>query len=217
MPGDRWQKFANLRLLFGYMYGQPGKKLLFMGGEFGQLVANGPTTRGLDWHLLDDDAHSALQRLVGDLNRVYRSEPALHDLDCEASGFEWVDANDSANSVLTFLRLSPSGEAVLVAANFTPEARHGYRVGIPHPGRWEEILNTDASHYGGSGQGNLGGVDTGPLPVPYHGRPHSIDIVLPPLSVVLLAHRGESETAAETSSSDRAEAASHQAGAAGAS
>ncbi len=215
MPGDRWQQFANLRALFAYMYTTPGKKLLFMGAELGQW-SEWSHDRGLDWHLLDDEAHSALQRLVGDLNRVYRSESALHELDCDASGFEWIDANDSANSVLTYLRLPESGDPVLVGANFTPEPRNGYRVGVPHAGRWEEILNTDASHYGGSGQGNLGGVDTGPLPVPYHGRPHSLDIVLPPLSVVLFAHRGDRDSPDRGSDVEGVGTAGDRSGASGA-
>jgi 1,4-alpha-glucan branching enzyme len=187
MPGDQWQQFANLRALYAYMYTQPAKKLLFMGSEFGQWAEWGHDS-GLDWHLTDSDPHQGLQRLFKDLNRVYRDEPALHELDCDPGGFAWVDANDNANSVLTYLRHSSGGDTLLVAANFTPQARHGYRVGVPHPGRWAEILNTDAAHYGGSGQGNMGGVETGPLPVPAHGRDHSIDIVIPPLGVVVLKH-----------------------------
>jgi 1,4-alpha-glucan branching enzyme len=187
MPGDQWQQFANLRALFAYMYTQPAKKLVFMGGEFGQW-SEWAHDGGLEWHLTEAEPHRGLQRLFADLNRVYRQEPALHHLDCEPGGFEWIDANDNANSVITYLRHSPDGDTVLVAANFTPQPRHNYRVGVPQAGRWTEILNTDAAAYGGSGQGNLGGVETGPLPVPAHGRPQSVDIVIPPLGVVVLKH-----------------------------
>jgi 1,4-alpha-glucan branching enzyme len=190
MPGDQWQQFANLRVLYAYMFTQPGKKLLFMGGEFGQW-SEWNHDSGLEWNLIDFHTHGGLQNLVADLNRLYRQEPALHEFDCDPAGFDWVDANDSVHSVLTFLRKSSGGDTVLVACNFTPEPRHGYRVGVPAPGRWDEILNTDAERYGGTGQGNLGGVDTGPLAVPYHGRPHSIDIVIPPLGAVIFKHRGE--------------------------
>ena len=188
MPGDQWQQFANLRLLYAYMWTQPGKKLLFMGNEFAQWSEWNHDT-DLDWHLLDADAHSGIQRLVADLNRLYREEPALHELDTDPAGFEWVDANDNVHSVLTYLRKSSDGDTLLVALNFTPEPRHAYRVGVPHSGRWDEVLNTDARIYGGSGQGNLGGVETGPLPVPHHGRPDSIDIVIPPLGAVVFKHR----------------------------
>ena len=188
MPGDRWQRFANLRTLYAYMWTTPGKKLLFMGDEFGQW-SEWSHDRGLDWHLLDDGAHASLRRLVGDLNRLYRSRSALHELDTDQEGFEWIDANDSANSVLTYLRRSSDGEVVIVAANLTPTPRHGYRIGVPFEGTWDEILNTDAEIYGGSGQGNMGGLDTGPLPVPFHGRPHSIDVVLPPMAIVAFTHQ----------------------------
>ena len=189
MPGDQWQQFANLRVLYAYMWTQPGKKLLFMGSEFAQWSEWDHDT-SLDWHLLDaGTSHRGIQRLVGDLNRLYRDEPALHELDTDPAGFEWVDANDNVHSVLTYLRKSSTGETVLVACNFTPEPRHAYRVGVPEPGRWEEILNTDARIYGGTGHGNLGGVETGPLSVPHHGRPHSIDIVIPPLGAVVFKHR----------------------------
>ncbi len=188
MPGDQWQQLANLRALYAYMYTQPAKKLLFMGGEFGQW-SEWAHDGSLEWHITDNEAHRGLQRLVTDLNRLYRAEPALHELDCEPEGFEWIDANDSANSVLTYLRRGTGESTLLVAANLSPEPRHAYRVGVHRPGRWDEILNTDAVHYGGSGQGNLGGLETGPLPVPFHGKPDSIDIVVPPLGVVVLKHR----------------------------
>ncbi|HEX7099255.1 MAG TPA: 1,4-alpha-glucan branching protein GlgB [Acidimicrobiia bacterium] len=188
MPGDQWQQFAGLRLLYAYMWTQPGKKLLFMGNEFAQWSEWNHDT-SLDWHLLDADTHRGVQRLVADLNRLYRDERAMHELDTDPAGFEWVDANDNAHSVLTYLRRSSDGDTLLVACNFTPEPRHAYRVGVPEPGRWEEVLNTDARIYGGTGHGNLGGVETGPLPVPHHGRPHSIDIVIPPLGAVIFKHR----------------------------
>jgi 1,4-alpha-glucan branching enzyme len=188
MPGDDWQKFANLRLLFGYMYTQPGKKLLFMGGELGQRHEWNHDT-SLDWHLLDYPPHQGLQRWVRDLNTIYRGEEALHELDCDPAGFEWVDANDSEGSVLSFLRKGKSpGEEVLVVCNFTPVPRHNYCVGVPAGGRWEEVLNSDAPLYGGSGQGNLGGVDA--APVPSHGRPYLLTITVPPLGMVVFKQRG---------------------------
>ena len=157
MPGDEWQKLANLRLLFAWMWAQPGKKLLFMGGEIGQW-REWSHDRGLDWHLLDHAPHRGLRDWVRDLNRLYRSEPALHERDCEPGGFEWVDCNDSEASVLTFLRRGRSPEdVVLVACNFTPQPRPGYRVGVPEDGRWQELLNSDATVYGGAGWGNMGG------------------------------------------------------------
>ena len=182
MPGDDWQKFANLRLLFGYMYGQSGKKLLFMGGEFGQW-REWSHEDSLEWHLLQWEPHSGVQRWVEDLNRTYRREPALHELDLDPSGFEWIDANDSDNSVLTFLRRGRSGDdLILVAANFTPVPRPSYRIGVPRGGYWQEILNSDAAHYGGGGWGNFGGLDA--APAPYHGRPYSLSATLPALSAL---------------------------------
>jgi 1,4-alpha-glucan branching enzyme len=181
MPGDDWQKFANLRLLLGYMYGQPGKKLLFMGGEFGQW-SEWYHEASLDWHLLDDPRHAALQRWVEDLNRAYRQEPALFTQDFTPAGFEWVDCNDVIQSVITFLRKGRDGEVLLVACNFTPVPRHNYRVGVPMGGFWQEVLNSDALDYGGSGQGNLGGMEA--VPIPFHGRYHSLTLTLPPLGVV---------------------------------
>ena len=184
MPGDEWQKLANLRLLFAWMWAQPGKKLLFMGGEIGQW-REWSHDRGLDWHLLDHAPHRGLRDWVRDLNRVYRSEPALHERDCEPGGFEWVDCNDSEASVLTFLRRGRSpGDVVLVACNFTPQPRPGYRVGVPEDGRWQELVNSDATVYGGAGWGNMGGLDA--EPVPHHGRPLSLPLTLPPLGAVFL-------------------------------
>ena len=183
MPGDDWQKFANLRLLYGYMYGQPGKKLIFMGGEFGQW-SEWYHEASLDWHLLDDPRHAALQRWVEDLNRVYSQEPALFTQDFSPAGFEWIDCNDVIQSVITFLRRGRGGEMLLVACNFTPVPRHHYRVGVPTGGFWQEVLNSDAWDYGGSGHGNLGGQEA--APIPFHGRPHSLNLTLPPLGVVFL-------------------------------
>jgi 1,4-alpha-glucan branching enzyme len=185
MPGDAWQKAANLRAFYGFMYGHPGKKLLFMGGEFGQ-TREWSHDRSLDWHLLDAGPfHLGLQRLVRDLNGVYRRERALHEVDFEPAGFEWVDSNDWQSSVVAFLRRARDpGDVVLVVSNFTPVVRSDYRVGVPRPGRWRELVNTDADAYGGSGQGNAGGVWAEPKA--WHGRPHSLSLTLPPLSTVIL-------------------------------
>lgn len=182
MPGDTWQKFANLRLLLGYMYGQPGKKLLFMGGEFGQW-REWNHDESLEWHLLDYAPHSGLQRWVENLNQLYRSEPSLHELDFSSAGFEWIDCNDSDQNVISFLRKGRTGDdMVLVACNFTPITRFNYKVGVPRGGFWKELLNGDAREYGGSGQGNLGGIEA--IPVSFHGRPYSLDMTLPPLATV---------------------------------
>ena len=181
MSGDDWQKFANLRLLYGYMYGQPGKKLLFMGGEFGQWN-EWYHEESLHWYLLDYPLHASLQRWVEDLNKLYRNERALHQLDFHPAGFEWVDSNDSQNSVLSFMRQGRSpDDTVLIVCNFTPVPRYNYRVGIPRGGYWLEILNSDAEEYGGSGHGNLGGMEASPIP--FHGRPYSLNLTLPPLGV----------------------------------
>jgi len=182
MPGDDPQKFANLRVLLGYMYTQPGKKLLFMGGEFGQW-REWDHDSGLEWQLLEQDLHKGLQRWVRDLNTLYRGEPALHELDCESAGFEWIDADDAERSTLAYLRCDrPRSDLLVVACNLTPVRRDNYRMGVPRAGRWRELLNSDAPLYGGSGQGNLGGVRS--VPVARHGRPQSIVITLPPLAVV---------------------------------
>jgi 1,4-alpha-glucan branching enzyme len=184
MPGDDWQKFANLRLLFGYMYAQPAKKLLFMGGEIGQW-SEWDHESSLEWYLLDYDRHESLRRWVDELSWFYRREPALHELDLDPAGFEWIDANDADNSVLSFLRKGrTTDDIILVLCNFTPMPRPNYRVGVPRVGHWQEVMNSDAREYGGSGQGNLGGVDT--VPVPLHGHNHSLTITLPPLSALFL-------------------------------
>ncbi|SDB44768.1 1,4-alpha-glucan branching enzyme [Desulfonatronum thiosulfatophilum] len=184
MPGDYWQKCANLRLLFGYMYGHPGKKLLFMGGEFGQW-SEWAHEQSLQWHLLHQPEHHGVQRWVQDLNKLYRGEPALYEMDFEQDGFSWVDCNDADQSVISFLRRgSCTQDLILVAANFTPVPRENYRVGVPRGGIWREILNSDAREYGGSGMGNMGGVEAAPLPS--HNFFSSLALTLPPLGVVFL-------------------------------
>jgi 1,4-alpha-glucan branching enzyme len=183
MPGDRWQKFANLRLLLAYQWSLPGKKLLFMGGELAQWNEWNHDA-SLDWHLLDDASHRQIQLLVGELNRLYRSEPALHELDCERAGFDWIVVDDTANSVLVYERIATGGQRVVVALNLTPVPRFNYRVGVRQLGLWSEILNTDGTELGGSGHGNLGGVEA--TPVPMHGRPFSLNLTLPPLGAVFL-------------------------------
>ena len=186
MPGDDWQKFANLRLLLGYMCGQNGKKLLFQGGEIGQW-REWNHEESVDWHLLEHGPHRGLQRWLEDLNRLYRDEPALHELDAEG-GFEWIDANDSENSVLSFLRRGRSTDGVVVVlCNFTPIPRPNYLVGVPRGGTWREVLNSDAEIYGGSGWGNLGVLES--IPIPIHGRQRALNVTLPPLACVFL-HSG---------------------------
>ncbi len=182
MPGDVWQKFANLRLLLAYQLSHPGKKLLFMGDEFAQWNEwhHGVS---LDWNLLHSPAHAGVQRLVKDLNGLYRTKAALHELDCDPSGFQWVDLDDVNNSVVSFIRRgTDSSSLILVVCNLTPVPRHNYRVGVPKPGFWTEILNSDAAEYGGSGEGNLGGCSA--EPVIWHGRNYSLSITLPPLAAI---------------------------------
>jgi len=182
LPGDDWQRFANLRLLLGYMYAQPGKKLLFMGGEFGQW-REWAHDESLDWHLAALAPHAGLQRWVADLGRLYRAAPALHELDCDSAGFEWIDANDSENSVISFIRKGRStGDIMLVVCHFTPIPRYNYRLGVPRGGFWQERGNSDAREYGGSGQGNLGGVEA--TPIAAHNRPYSLTLTLPPLAAL---------------------------------
>ncbi len=184
MPGDDWRKFANLRALYGYMTAHPGKKLMFMGCEFGQWKEWNHDT-SLDWNLLDFPAHRGLQRWVRDLNTLYRGEPAMYELDTDSSGFEWIDANDGARSIISFRRRARNrDDEVIFVCNFTPEPWYNYRIGVPHPEHWREILNGDAPLYGGSGQGNAGGAGT--TPVPMHGQPHSLNLTLPPLAMIVL-------------------------------
>ncbi len=182
MPGDEWRKFANLRLLYGYMYTHPGKKLLFMGDEIGQWQEWNHETQ-IDWACLEAPNHQGLQRWVRDLNTFLRGCPPLHELDTTSDGFSWIDCNDSEQSILSYMRRCRNPHDILICiTNFTPVPRHNYRVGVPEAGFWEEVLNSDASLYGGSGQGNLGGVET--TPVAMHGEFQSINITLPPLAVV---------------------------------
>ena len=183
-PGDRWQKLAGLRLLLGYQFTQPGKKLLFMGGELA-MEQEWHHDRELDWALLDNPEHEGVRRWVNDLNNVYRHEPALHRHDCEPSGFEWVESDDAANSVLAWLRRADPDRPVLVVANFTPVVRHEYRIGVPMKGQWVEILNSDLEVYGGSGVSNHGRLVADY--VPWHGHELSLSLTLPPLAVMVLA------------------------------
>jgi 1,4-alpha-glucan branching enzyme len=184
MPGDYWQKFANLRLMFGYQYTTPGKPLLFMGGEFGQWTEWNHDGE-LDWALLSFPKHDGLRRLIGDLNAMYRREPALHELDFDSAGFSWIQADDAANSTYAWVRHAKADrEQVVVVLNMTPVPRHNYRVGVPRPGFYREILNSDASLYGGGNIGNAGGVQSEPTPM--HGRQQSVSITLPPLGMLVL-------------------------------
>ena len=182
MPGDEWQKFANLRILFGYMFAQPGKKLIFMGDEFGQ-VREWSHDMSLEWHVLQYPVHRGAQAWVEQVNRLYRAEPALHWFDNDPRGFEWVDCNDAPASVISLLRKGPSPDDVILGVfNFTPVPRLGYKVGVPAGGYWRELLNSDAKEYSGSGMGNLGGVEA--KPEPSHGRPFSLTLTLPPLGAL---------------------------------
>jgi 1,4-alpha-glucan branching enzyme len=188
MPGDDWQKFANLRALFGYMFGHPGKKLLFMGGEFGQWN-EWYHEASLDWHLLEYPHHQGVKKWVQDLNQLYRNEPAMHELDFSIDGFEWIEFRDSANSIISFIRKCKStNDIILIVCNFTPVSRYNYRVGVPRGGFWREVLNSDAAIYGGSGHGNVGGVEA--IPIPIHRRYNSISLTLPPLGVLFLKSEG---------------------------
>ena len=192
MPGDDWQKFANLRLLYGFMFGHPGKKLLFMGDEFGQW-SEWNHDASLEWNLLEHPSHAGLKRWVRDLNTLYRGEPLLHTMDFNSAGFEWVDCKDFQRSIISFLRRGQNpSDQILFVCNFTPVVRQNYRVGVPLEGHWKEILNSDAPLYGGSGQGNFGGLSTVPLPI--HGRPFSLNMTLPPLGIVIFRPESPSTT-----------------------
>jgi 1,4-alpha-glucan branching enzyme len=183
MPGDEWQRFANLRAYYGFMFGHPGKKLLFMGNEFGQ-ENEWRHDHSLDWHLTDRPHHAGIQALIRDLNRLYRTFPALHELDCDGAGFEWLVADDAERSVFAWLRKGRrTSERCLVVVNFTPEVYRDYRIKVPFSGVWREVLNTDSAHYGGSnvGNGNSGGVrtlDEGMIP--------EVSLVVPPLAAIFL-------------------------------
>ncbi len=184
MPGDEWQRFANLRAYLGFMWGHPGKKLLFMGNEFAQC-REWNHDRGLDWALLEQAPHRGMQRLVGDLNRLYRNVPALYEKDCEPGGFQWLQADRKAVSVYAWLRWGHAQRPrLLVISNFTPQVHHRYRVGVPDPGWYRECINTDAHHYGGSGQGNLGGVEA--VPGACDGYPWTLTLTVPPLATLML-------------------------------
>jgi 1,4-alpha-glucan branching enzyme len=180
MAGDEWQRYANLRLLFGYMYGMPGKKLLFMGSELAQWPEWNHES-SIEWHVTGEPRHHGVQHWVKDLNHLYKSQPALHQRDFSPDGFQWIDFCDGDNTTLFFLRRGHQGDVVLLATfNFTPVPRHNYRVGVPRTGYWRELLNSDAQVYGGSGQGNSGGVEAERLP--WHHQPYSLRLTLPPLS-----------------------------------
>jgi 1,4-alpha-glucan branching enzyme len=182
MPGDMWQQFANLRLLFAYQYAHPGKKLLFMGQEIGQR-SEWSEARSIDWHFLEHDSHRGIQQLVADLNRLYVADPALHQVDFNWQGFEWIDANDADDSVLSFLRRGKSPDDLIIAIiNATPVVREGYRLGVPNSGYYKEVLNTDAAAYGGSNVGNAGGQLASDQPC--QGKPHSLVLTLPPLAAM---------------------------------
>jgi len=188
MPGDAWQKFANLRLLYAYMWGHPGKKLLFMGGELAQW-GEWNYAQSLDWHLLElpqvGALHRGAQRLIKELNGLYGSRSCLHEVDFDWQGFEWIDLSDSQNSVISFQRRSRNGEdSMIFVCNFTPVVRQGYRIGLPHPGQYREVLNTDAEEFGGSGVLNQSLIEASDTP--WHGQPHSAEITLPPLAAFLL-------------------------------
>jgi 1,4-alpha-glucan branching enzyme len=183
MPGDRWQQLANLRALYAYMWAHPGKQLLFMGGEFGQ-ESEWAEDRSLDWWMLENPDHRGVQRLVTDLNRVYRETPALWELDTSPKGFSWIDANDASGNVFSFLRFGTDGSALACVANFAGVPHREYRLGLPHAGRWDEVVNTDAATYLGSGVGNLGSVVA--TDVPWHGLPASAVVQIPPLGALWL-------------------------------
>jgi len=186
MAGDEWRKFANLRLMFAHMYAQPGKKLMFMGGEFGQW-REWNHDAALDWDLLDDERHAKLQRWVEDLNKFYRDSAPMHELDLDPAGFEWIDCCDTENSIVSLVRKGKSDQTLVAAVlNFTPIPRHNYQVGIPRGGQWHEVLNSDADLYGGSGQGNMGGIEAAPIPL--HGRKWSLTLTLPPLAAVFFVN-----------------------------
>jgi len=184
MPGDDWQKFANLRLLLGYMFGHPGKKLLFMGIEMAQWD-EWRHEKSIDWHLLQFAPHQGIHQWVKDLNHLYKNEPALYERDFTPDGFEWIDLNDYQQGVISFLRKSADGKSqVAVVCNFTPMTWHDYKIGVPEAGVWRELLNSDAAVYGGSSQGNLGGKEA--QAKSFHGRPYSISLTIPPLGILFL-------------------------------
>ncbi|MDP8920725.1 MAG: alpha amylase C-terminal domain-containing protein, partial [Pseudomonadota bacterium] len=184
MPGDQWQRFANLRAYYGFMWGHPGKKLIFMGCEIAQ-EREWNHDGSIDWHLLDDPYYKGVQTLIGDLNKAYQSVPALHERDCDAKGFEWIVSDDRDNSVIAWLRRGDDENSVaVVVSNFTPVPREGYRIGVPLPGFYREVINTDAALYAGSNVGNMGGVTA--EKTASHGRPCSLTLTIPPLATLIL-------------------------------
>jgi 1,4-alpha-glucan branching enzyme len=184
MPGDEWQKFANLRAYYGFMWAHPGKKLLFMGCEFGQWQEWDFDT-SLEWAALEAPNHQGLKRLVQDLNQLYKNEPALYENDFDASGFEWIDASDTDNNVLSFIRKAKSSdEFIVIVSNFTPVPWHGYRIGVPKLGQYHEVFNSDSDHYWGSNVSNAGGQTADSIPT--HGHPQSLSLTLPPLATIML-------------------------------
>jgi 1,4-alpha-glucan branching enzyme len=200
MPGDLWQRFANIRAFYGYMWGHPGKKLLFMGGELGQWH-EWNFTESLDWHLLTppaDPLHTQLRDFVRDLNYLYQREPAFSVLDCDPEGFSWIDCHDSDNSVISFVRRGTNKDDTLVfVCNFTPVPRYGYRLGVPHAGTYDELLNSDDLRYGGSGVINNKPMPSGPIY--WQSCPHSLMLTLPPLSTIILKRQPDtSDTEVET-------------------
>jgi 1,4-alpha-glucan branching enzyme len=183
MPGDMWQKFANMRLLYGFMFTHPGKELLFMGVEIGQWD-EWNHDKSIDWHLLQFTSHSCLQKFVKDMNNIHHTEPALYEVDFDPSGFEWIDFRDAESSVISFMRKAKDPDDFLVIiCNFTPVPRTGYRIGVPANCFYKEILNSDSAVYWGSNMGNAGGLKSDPIP--WHGKPYSIKATFPPLSVVI--------------------------------
>jgi 1,4-alpha-glucan branching enzyme len=187
MPGDAWQQRANLRLLLGYQYTHPGKKLLFMGGEFGQW-REWYHEESLDWHLLQTPGHRGIREWVAALNRLYRREPAMHECDFDPRGFDWIDCADAEQSVIAFLRRGRSTpDPLVVVCNFTPVPRDGYRIGIPLPGRWAEVLSSDDARFGGTGMATRRVQEA--EPVAFHGRDHSLVLSLPPLAMLVLGRR----------------------------
>jgi 1,4-alpha-glucan branching enzyme len=187
IPGDRWQQMATLRALYGYMWAHPGKQLIFMGQEFGQ-GAEWAESRSLDWWLLDDPGHRGVQRLIRDLNRLYKENPSLWSRDTTEDGFHWIDANDASGNCYSFLRFGDDGSALACVANFSAVPHENYRLGLPFTGRWEEILNTDAEGYFGSGVGNFGAIEA--TDEMWHGQPASATLRVPPLGVLWLRYSG---------------------------
>jgi 1,4-alpha-glucan branching enzyme len=187
MPGDRWHQLAGLRAFLGFMWAHPGKQLLFMGSEFGQL-SEWAESRSLDWWHLDDPAHRGVLQLVSDLNTVYRSHEALYTQDTEPAGFQWIDANDAPGNTFSFLRFGADGQVLACIANFSGIAHGEYRIGLPRGGRWREVINTDFDGYGGSGIGNFGGIDA--VAESWHGQPYSATLTAPPLATVWFVHEG---------------------------